>query len=171
MWNKRARLSLCIVLALELARAPHLGWGFPWNQDMAEQPAVQPYAQPMRLPATGTLAEGGEWPVSRFQRALLPINPLAGEAKATECGRKLYEIYCTPCHGITGRGDGPLSSKVGLPPDLTGRIARRRNDGYLYAVIREGTSSMPPHGALLSRNERWEIVNYIRELQQQESGR
>ncbi len=130
---------------------------------MADQPVAQPYTLP--IPPPGTLAQGGEWPVSRFDRKLLPANPLAGDAAATEHGKKLYHIYCTPCHGKTGRGNGPLSAKIARASDLTGRILRRRSDGYLYAVIREGTSTMPAHGAVLSRKERWEVVNYVRKLQ------
>lgn len=169
MWNRRMGAPLALLTVMMLGESIQ-GWAFPWNHDMAEQAAVQPYAQPLLLPPAGTLAQGGEWPVSRFERALLPTNPVAGDEKATEHGKKLYGIYCTPCHGDTGHGDGPLSTKILLPADLTRRISRRRNDGYLYEVIREGTSSMPAHGAVLSQNERWAVVDYIRKLQELASG-
>ncbi len=165
MWNKLMGVPLAL-LALTVLCESDRGWAFPWDRDMAEQPAIQPYSQLMPLPPAGTLAQSGEWPVSRFERALLPANPVAGDEKATERGKKLYGIYCTPCHGDTGHGDGPLSTKILLPADLTGRILRRRNDGYLYEVIREGTSSMPAHGAVLSQDERWAVVDYIRKLQE-----
>lgn len=168
MWNKRMNLRFAGFLVLTITCGADRALAFPWNRDMAEQPAVQPYTQSMPLPPAGTLPLGGEWPGSRFDRALLPANPVAGETAAAEHGKKLYSIYCTPCHGETSRGDGPLAAKFDSP-NLTLRAFRRRPDGYLYEMIRTGSSSMPAFGESLSREERWEVVNYLRKLQGGES--
>lgn len=166
MWNKCVGFRLVVFLVLTLALGSGQVSAFPWNRDMAEQPAAQPYTRPMPLPPAGTLMLGGEWPVSRFDQALLPTNPVAGDTAATERGKKLYGIYCTPCHGDAGRGGGPVSARFAPPPDLTLPAFRRRADGYFYEVIRAGGVIMPAFGESLSAAERWEVVNYLRKLQE-----
>lgn len=166
MWHKRVRCRLALLLILTIACESDQVLAFPWNRDMAEQPAVQPYTQPMPLPPAGTLPLDGEWPVSRFDQALLPTNPAAGDAAATERGKKLYGIYCAPCHGDAGRGGGPVSARFAPPPDLTLPAFRRRADGYLYEVIRAGGVIMPAFAESLAPAERWEVVNYLRKLQE-----
>ena len=83
-------------------------------------------------------------------------------------GKERYGIYCTPCHGLTGAGDGVVVKRgVGMPPPPTYHQDRIRHmpDGQVYATIENGIRNMPPYGPQLSVQDRWAIVEYVRALQ------
>jgi mono/diheme cytochrome c family protein len=100
------------------------------------------------------------------------VNPLAGDPQAIAAGSEAYAALCSQCHGPVGAGDGP--SATGMEPkpgDLTD--ANRMpdlSDGYLYWRISEGgafepfISLMPAWGTLLSEQEMWQLVSYLRTL-------
>jgi mono/diheme cytochrome c family protein len=92
-------------------------------------------------------------------------NPIEPNPAAVESGKKLYEIYCTLCHGADGKGGGPVAGKFVPPPDLTLDVFRARPDGFLYQTITDGGPLMPGQGDALQPRERWEIVIYLRRLQ------
>ncbi len=78
-------------------------------------------------------------------------------------------IFCTPCHGFGGTGDGSVSFVgeiqgpfVGVMP-LTGPagMTRVRSEGHIYTTIRYGRRRMPSYWRIPSQ-DRWDIVNYIR---------
>ncbi len=83
-------------------------------------------------------------------------------------GQEQYNIYCAVCHAENGNGQGSLytSKKFIVPPrDLTSeRVQADLNDGQIYHVITVGTIStlMGPHGAQVKADDRWKIVNYIK---------
>ena len=85
-----------------------------------------------------------------------------------ERGRERYGIYCEPCHGAAGHGDGPIVAKFIKPPDLTADQARGYSDGYLYAMIANGRALMPPYGDKVRGDDRWNVVNYVRAVIQAE---
>jgi mono/diheme cytochrome c family protein len=90
-------------------------------------------------------------------------NPVAGNAKATELGQKLYVGNCLSCHGPSGRGDGPGGAALEKKPaDLSARIKAGETDGSLFWKISEGRSPMISWKASLSETQRWELVNYIK---------
>ena len=118
----------------------------------------------------------------------LAENPIPGER--VEEGAGLFVTNCSFCHGLNGRGDGPVlqtminnypfdeGTKAGyqahpaLSPDLTSSelpthaAGDATNDAILYTWITNGATVMPAFGKLLSVEERWLLVNYIRTLQQ-----
>ena len=73
------------------------------------------------------------------------------------------------CHGEQGKGDGRMVGKVVSSSDLHTERIRNQKDGYLYATIRSGGLVMPAYQHALSTAERWDVVNYVRHLQQQEA--
>lgn len=79
----------------------------------------------------------------------------------------LFAAACAPCHGETGRGDGPAS--VGLHPRPAAFAApgflAHRSDAYLFWRISEGkrATPMPAFKYQLSEEERWALVRYLRE--------
>ena len=148
---------------------------FPFFALMIEGVAVQPYkwAAP-RPPVAGTVPVGGsEAPtlVTVLPADLARIealrNPVDVTALSLERGAVQYDIFCTPCHGATGDGQGPVPVGAGIPwvPSLLTPVARARSDGYLYAVIRHGRAFMPAYGDRLRGEDRWHVVNYVRQLQ------
>jgi hypothetical protein len=83
-----------------------------------------------------------------------------------ERGQQRFDIFCAPCHGLTGDGQGVIT-EYGMPqpdsfhlPDL-----REREAGYYFAIITDGTRVMPSYAARIPLEDRWAIVAYIRALQ------
>jgi mono/diheme cytochrome c family protein len=81
-------------------------------------------------------------------------------------GRARYDIYCTPCHGGAGMGDGIVVKKGLLPPPSfhDDRI-RAMPVGQIFDVISRGVRNMPPYGPQIPVRDRWAIIGYVRALQ------
>jgi hypothetical protein len=110
--------------------------------------------------------DGGEAPVSNIvdAEADVLVNPVEPDLLSLMNGRLLFETYCAVCHGHTGLADGPVSKVfLGVLP-LVG-LARVRSDGHIYTTIRYGRRRMPSYGRIPSP-DRWDIVNYVRYLDQ-----
>ena len=143
----------------------------PWFSTMHYGLAIQPYKMPVpRLPVEGTVpVTGAELPTPITPANLPAINALANPAPRTaaslEMGKARYEVYCLPCHGAGGAGDGPVNEKLLVTPSLLTEQARRYTDGYLYAIVRHGRGIMPAYGDRVPGAERWDVVNYVRVLQ------
>lgn len=84
-------------------------------------------------------------------------------------GQDRYGIYCVPCHGGLGDGQGmvPNVSNVAAmrPPTFHDDRIRHMPDGQLYATIRNGIRNMPAYRAQIPVRDRWAIVAYVRALQ------
>lgn len=110
-------------------------------------------------------------PVYRPQRDPRPLAPGAVPVKLPEAppsleqGRKLFGIYCTPCHGTAGKGDGPLAAKLPRVANLTDAKYLARDDDFFYQTLRSGSGLMPPQAENLSAEERRHVVTYLRKLQ------
>ncbi|MEE2822784.1 MAG: cytochrome c [Acidobacteriota bacterium] len=136
------------------------------NSDMAKNPAPAPYAGPQE-PVEGTLTHHGRLPLDRSQmEVLFPTNPLPLSEKIVEAGRRQFAIYCAPCHGSTGKGDGPVSAKFIPPTDLASPFIQKNTDGWFYGTIRNGVRLMPRYGAELTSDQAWQIVAYMRTFKQ-----
>jgi mono/diheme cytochrome c family protein len=159
-------IAAAVAGAVLWACIPKEAPGFPWSIDMFRGEAVQPMDQAPRSMPPGTLPIDGERPRSTAASRKLP-NPLAPAAKDIEQGHQLYSVYCSACHGPAGHGNGPVKFMLRTPPaDLTSKRIALMKDGSIYGTIRNGTQIMPPYGDALSPIERWQIVLYIRDLQQ-----
>ena len=82
-------------------------------------------------------------------------------------GGAAYRIFCVCCHGATGVGDGPVA-KRGFPPPpslLTGNSLKMK-DGQLFHILTYGQGSMSGFAGQLSRQRRWDLINYLRNVQQ-----
>jgi mono/diheme cytochrome c family protein len=83
-------------------------------------------------------------------------------------GGNLFRIYCVACHGPAGAGDGPVSQR-GFPPPpslLTGN-SRQMQDGQLYHILTYGQGNMSPLATQITREQRWDVINFVRQLQGQ----
>jgi mono/diheme cytochrome c family protein len=87
-------------------------------------------------------------------------------AASLEAGKISYDVYCLPCHGDRGAGNGPVNEKLLVTPSLLTEQARRYSDGYLYTIIRHGRGIMPAYGDRIAGDRRWDLVNYVRVLQE-----
>ena len=81
-------------------------------------------------------------------------------------GQERYNIYCSMCHDKVGNGKGMIVQRgYAQPPSL--HISRLRNasDGYYFRVITKGFGAMPAYDFMVSTEDRWAIIAYIRALQ------
>lgn len=101
-------------------------------------------------------------------------NPVPPTEASIERGRELYVELCAQCHGITGRGDGPLAADLPIPPADFQLHIPFHTDQFFFQVITRGFGDvMPAFGEQLSEEDRWNLVNFLRaefslEQQQQE---
>ena len=81
-----------------------------------------------------------------------------------ERGKKLFNNYCTQCHGETGEGNGALAKSKGLIPANLKNISKDTNNTYLVVQINKGKGDMPQWEDFLSPKDAWDLSNYIRTL-------
>jgi mono/diheme cytochrome c family protein len=103
-------------------------------------------------------------------------NPVAANAASISAGRALYGKYCRHCHGLRGRGDGPLAPKSPRPADLTDDTwDHGSSDGEIYTLILNGApapmTEMKGVKGTLSPTQIWQVVNYIRSIGPQAPGK
>lgn len=81
-------------------------------------------------------------------------------------GQNRYEIYCAPCHGALGDGNG-ITKRYGMTITPTFHDDRIRNlpEGEIFNVITNGRNTMMPYADKLAPEERWAVVAYVRALQ------
>jgi mono/diheme cytochrome c family protein len=81
-------------------------------------------------------------------------------------GQERYDIYCTPCHGYAGYGDGVIVQR-GLtpPPSFHSDRLRAAPVGHFFDVITNGFGVMYSYGDRVQPEDRWAIAAYIRALQ------
>jgi mono/diheme cytochrome c family protein len=92
--------------------------------------------------------------------------PLPVTADLLERGRERYKIFCTPCHGIQGDGNGMVSMRgMKHPPSYHDARLRQVPNGYLYDVITNGFGGMLSYSQQIPPADRWAIVAYVRALQ------
>ena len=95
--------------------------------------------------------------------AALPI-PLTPQLMAR--GRGRYEIFCSPCHGLTGNGLGMVVQRgYRQPPAFIIDRLREAPVGYFYDVISKGFGAMMDYAAQIPPEDRWAIAAYVRALQ------
>ena len=83
-----------------------------------------------------------------------------------ERGQQRFNIYCTPCHGHLGNGDGMIPRRgFRHPPSYHQDRLRNVPNGYIFDVISTGFGAMPDYAAQIEPRDRWAIVAYVRALQ------
>lgn len=81
-------------------------------------------------------------------------------------GRQRYEIYCAPCHGLAGFGDGMIVERgFPQPPSYHSDRLRQAPASHFVDVITNGYGVMYPYAARVEPTDRWAIAAYIRALQ------
>jgi len=81
-------------------------------------------------------------------------------------GHLSYDTFCSPCHGLTGNGDGMIVQRgFPAPPSFHTQRLRDVQPGYIYSVITNGFGRMYSYASRVKPDERWAIVAYIRALQ------
>lgn len=92
--------------------------------------------------------------------------PIAVDAAVIRRGQERYDIFCSPCHGIVGNGDGIVVQRgFQKPPSLHDQRLRSVEDGYIYDVMTSGFGAMYSYASRIHPADRWAIVAYVRALQ------
>lgn len=98
-------------------------------------------------------------------RAAKQPNPVAASSESIALGQKLYVKNCQSCHGSKGLGDGPQAKDLEQRPEaIAGDRLKNQSDGELFWKLSEGKKPMPSFEKLITAEERWHIINYIRTL-------
>jgi mono/diheme cytochrome c family protein len=170
--------------ALILGLLPLLA-GCEWFTDFKRQPSLQTWqvvidsTHPSRTNPTHSVPMDG-MTVTAFQVSYAQLpgtvdsmsaipNPVASDQRSLANGHRYYQINCAVCHGNTGAGDGPAVQFGMVGINVVGDITRARSDGYLWGIIRNGRGLMPNYNRIEER-DRWDVVNYVRALQQELPG-
>lgn len=114
----------------------------------------------------GTIAQG----TASQQAALAPPGPQV-TPRLVATGEERFRAFCTPCHGVSGRGDGSVVSR-GFPPPPSYHDERLRalSPEQIVQVITHGKGRMFPYADRVLPEERWAIAHYVKRLQGQETG-
>jgi mono/diheme cytochrome c family protein len=109
---------------------------------------------------------------------------VAPTLQTVQWGRQRFGIYCTPCHGFAGEGNGMVARRADelittgqgkgmawVPPtNINQDYLREQPVGQLFETITNGVRNMPPYGPQIPPEDRWAIVMYLRALQQKSQG-
>lgn len=97
--------------------------------------------------------------------------PIVLSEEWLERGQERFNIFCTPCHGFTGEGNG-LAVQRGMlkPTSLYDERLQGMGIGYFYDVITNGKRNMGPYASQIPVRDRWAIASYVRVLQRSRAG-
>ncbi len=112
--------------------------------------------------------DGDDW-VTNF--------PVEVDRGLLERGRERYAIYCSPCHGLSGFGDGAVAKRADQlqegtwtpPSSFHSELIRSRPVGHIYNSITNGIRNMPAYGPQISVEDRWAVVAYVKALQRSQN--
>ena len=138
-------------------------------RDMRASVVIPPQKGVVRPPDEASVPIGGRDLAGEdppYERNQFRLNPVPASDSSLARGERTFARVCAPCHGKSLAGDGPVAANFMPPPDLLAEPTRARRDGFLYSYIRFGGVVMPPYGAQVTAEEAWNVVNYLRNMQQ-----
>jgi hypothetical protein len=164
-WLVTACAALCLIFS---AGCQYL------SQDMADQPKNRPLSpseffadgrseRPLveNTVARGALADDALFVPKDSTNFPVPVNP-----ELLERGEERYKIFCTPCHGLQGDGNGMVAMRgMKHPPSFHLERLRQAPNGYFYDNITNGFGAMYGYSAQIPPRDRWAIIAYLRALQ------
>ena len=168
LWQIRLRVLclLCVVVS-------------GCRQDMHDQPKYVPLresnffndARSARPLVEGTVARGQLHDdelmyTGKINGEDATVFPMRVDAAVMARGQQRFNIYCSPCHGRTGQGDGMVVRRgYRRPPSIHQDRLRNAPAGHFFDVVSNGFGAMPDYAAQITAPDRWAIVAYIRALQ------
>jgi len=158
--------------------------------DMDNQPKFKAQARnpvfadrrAMRPPVAGAVARGtilGDSALTsgKVGEDWVEVIPVAVDRGLLDRGRERYDVYCSPCHGLAGFGDGMVAKRADEllegtwtpPTSFHTDLLRERPAGHLFNTISNGIRNMPAYGPQIPVEDRWAIVAYLRALQRSQN--
>jgi mono/diheme cytochrome c family protein len=156
-------------------------------RNMINQPKFDPTAETelfgdkrtMRPLPPGTVAQGaaklddhmslGKAADGSFAKGF----PMEVDAALVKRGQERFNIYCTPCHGPLGLGNGVVAQRGFQPQPTNLHEDRIRNmpEGEIYNAITNGVRLMPAYSTQIAEHDRWAIVSYVRALERSQNAK
>jgi mono/diheme cytochrome c family protein len=171
---RRSLPVVILIAAILLAGCAQTG-------QMEDQPRYDPLSassffangQSARAPVPNSVTYAGDTPVSvPVQTGKDPNGnfykgfPVPITLDLVKQGQERYSIYCVPCHGASGKGDGKVVTfGFSKPPTLLSDDIKTMDNGELFQVIQNGKGKMFPYGYRVKPLERWAIILYVRALE------
>ncbi len=159
-------LSVGLVLGLEAVALGVVLWlGAPWIA--RRRPGSEPY---VAIGRTIVLVTGVVLVVAAVLGEQTPYsdlkNPVPDTVTSVTAGAELFQANCAQCHGVDGRGGGPLGGTTQVrPANLLSGHLNVHTDGDIYYWISNGLpGGMPAWASTLSETDRWNLVNYLRSI-------
>ena len=188
----RGRITASVfAMATIFAASAPVAHAFPWSIDMFRGAAIQPFDVPPRVMPDGVLpvdgihynnhpgqpdglpgADDQALPEMKLEAMTVKMhNPLQATPENLKHGEQLFLMNCSPCHGIRGAGDGSVVHLLAhKPANLMTGVSKNLPDGYIYGYIRNGGIWMPAYNDAMTSSERWQVVVYLRDLQEHYQG-
>lgn len=144
------------------------------RQDMGDQPKAKPLAasdffangSSARPLLDNTVARGS---LAADALAVPPDSnafPIPVDEALLQRGQERFNIFCEPCHGLQGDGNGMVAVRgMKHPPTYHQDRLRQAPNGHYYDVISNGFGAMYSYSAQIPPRDRWAIIAYIRALQ------
>jgi mono/diheme cytochrome c family protein len=120
-------------------------------------------------PVPGTRVAGAD-----ATPVVLPADALIATDSSTQAwvsaslprGKEVFDIFCLPCHGAAGAGDGEVAKRgYPPPPSLLAENALRLGDNEMYRIIADGRGTMPQYRSQVTSADIWRSILYIRSMQ------
>ncbi len=166
--------SRCLAAACAVASLIFGGGCEYLRQDMANQPKNRPLSpseffgdgRSERPLVENAVAHGAIADDELFVPKDSNNFPLTVDLKLLGRGEERYNIFCSPCHGLQGDGNGMVAMRgMKRPPSYHQERLRQVPNGYVYDVITNGFGQMLGYSAQIPLRDRWAIIAYIRALQ------
>jgi hypothetical protein len=149
------------------------------RQDMHDQPKYTPLRESAffadgssaRTPLPGTVPRGGLRDdillySGRIGDQPSPVFPFPIDDNVMARGQERFDVFCSPCHGRTGLGNGMVVQRgYAHPPSLLEPRLQTAPPGHFFEIITNGFGAMPDYSSQIRARDRWAIVAYVRALQ------
>jgi mono/diheme cytochrome c family protein len=139
--------------------------------DPLEESSFFPDGRSERMPVANTMARGTLHEDELFYEGkvngqLANTFPMPVDATLMLRGRERFNVFCSPCHGRTGKGDGMVVHRgFRAPPSFHDTRLRDAPVGYFFDVMTHGFGAMQDYASQVPVSDRWAIAAYIRALQ------
>ena len=170
------KISASALIGMTLCALAFAGCDEAIRQDMANQPKNRPESpsdffadgRSVRPLIENTVARGSiDDDVYNVPKDFAGFPPaLKVDEKLLQRGEDRYKIFCTPCHGLQGNGEGMIAMRgMKHPPSYHDERLRKEPNGYFYDVMTNGFGAMYSYSERITPSDRWAIIAYIRALQ------
>ena len=163
-------IAILAAAALGVTACTQGAYPLDFFNEMHYQPS-QRRLEPDRLaPPPDAVPITGAPPDYTFEQATSLSNPIVRSPQTLQRAGDLYRVNCAMCHGVDGHGRSAVADHFQnagfVPPvDFAGQRVQSRTDGQIYWIVGHGLGNMPPFRQLMSDDDLWTVVLFVRQVQ------